>query len=100
MAGTLASCKPEVLKKNFVFSSLSKWAVGADGRAYRLRNFENDGLQSGKNCKMVMFLGIFFLSLRENMLWSRNLGQKMRVFREAQPPPPPPRTSIIMYAVI
>ena len=24
MAGTLASCKPEVLKKHFVFSSLSK----------------------------------------------------------------------------
>ena len=61
MAGTLASCKPIVLKKHFVFSSFSKWAVGGDGRAYRYTNFENDGLQSGKNCKMVMFLGIFLL---------------------------------------
>ena len=97
MAGTPASCKPGVLKKYFVFSSLSKWAVGGDGRAYRYRHFESDGLQSGKNCKMVMFLGIVVVVISENMLWSRNLGKKMWVFREA--PPPPPRTSIRMYAV-
>ena len=34
MAGTLASCKPGVLKKRFVFSSLSKWAHG-----WRLEGF-------------------------------------------------------------
>ena len=45
-----------------------------------------------------MFPGIFFFFffvISENMLWSRNLGQKMGVSREAQPP----GTSIIMYAV-
>ena len=92
-----------VLNNHFVFSSFSKWAVGGDGRAYRYTNFENDGLQSGKNCKMVMFLGIFFVVvISENMLWSRNLGQKMRVFQEAQPlsSPPPGLASKCMLSYL
>ena len=52
------------------------WPVGGDGRAlYRYINFENDDLQSGKNCKMVMFLGIFCCC---HFKWKYALEQKFR----------------------